>query len=209
MEITPPSSIEDRRFYPAAAVATLPRYLMWLSAAVTAWKTSSDPIPFGLVKGLAVRLGRGLRARDYFNVRVRSPRPDDAWDEALFFFETALVSLNGGLDAAARFCRLAYHLSGPPRRANWSRPEWRNELIAMAPELESLLDPTSGALVPSRTLVSLLRNYIHGEALSQELFSGSEEGPVTMDYGIGALAVTAEDGRRLQVAAEVHGGSGP
>jgi hypothetical protein len=201
--------LEDRRFYPAAAVATLPRYLMWLSAAVTAWKTSSDPIPFGLVKGLAVRLGRGLRARDYFNVRVRSPRPDDAWDEALPFFETALVSLNGALDAAARFCRLAYHLSGPPRRANWSRPEWRNELIAMAPELESLLDPTSGPLVPSRTLVSLLRNYIHGEALSQELFSGSEEGPVTMDYGIGALAVTAEDGRRLQVAAEVHGGSGP
>ena len=199
--------LDDRRFYPAAALATLPRYLTWLGGAVAAWKTRNDPLPFGLVKGLGVRLGRALRARDYFNVRIRSPRPDDTWDEALFFFETALVSLNGALDAAARFCHLAYNLSGTPKRASWSRQKWRNQLIDKAPELKSLLDPTSGPLVPCRTLVSELRNYIHGEALSQELHSGDREGPMTMDYGAGALAVPSNDGRRLQAAAEGLGGS--
>lgn len=136
------------------------------------------------MKGLGVRLGRALRARDYFNVRIRSPRPDDTWDEALFFFETALVSLNGALDAAARFCHLAYNLSGTPKRASWSHQKWRNQLIDVAPELKSLLDPTSGPLVPCRTLVSELRNYM------------------TMDYVPGALAVPPNDGRRLQAAAE-------
>ena len=71
--------LEDRRFYPAAAVAALPRYLTWLGDAVATWRTRGDPRPFGLAKGFRVRLGRALRARDYFNVRVRSPRPDDMW----------------------------------------------------------------------------------------------------------------------------------
>jgi hypothetical protein len=198
--------LENRRFYPAAALAALPRYLAWLGGAVATWRTRSDPRPFALVKGLGVRLGRSLWARDYFNVRVRSPRPDDAWDDALFFFEAALVSLNGALDAAARFCHLAYRLTGPLRSASWSRLKWREALVAVAPELEDLLDPVSGCLVACRTLVSVLRNYIYGEALSEELHSADPEGPTTMDYGMGAVAVAARDGCRLQEAAVSLGG---
>jgi hypothetical protein len=131
--------LEDRRFYPAAAVAALPHYLMWLGVAVATWRTSNDPRPFALVKGLSVRLGRSLRARDYFNVRVRSPRPDDMWEEALFFFEASLVSLNGALDAAARFCHLAHGLAGSATSASWSRAKWREQLVTVAPELEQML----------------------------------------------------------------------
>jgi hypothetical protein len=199
--------LEDRRFYPAAAVAALPRYLTWLGSAVARWRTRSDPRPFALVKGLRVRLGRSLRARDYFNVRVRSPRPDDMWEEALFFFEASLVSLNGALDAAARFCHLAYGLNGPLRSASWSRVKWREQLVAVTPELEHVLDPASGCLVACRTLVSVLRNYIHGEALSEELHRGDPDGPTTMDYGMGAVAVAAGDGCRLQEAAATLGGA--
>ena len=198
--------LEDRRFYPAAAVAALPSYLTWLGDAVATWRTHSDPRPFALVKGLRVRLGRALRARDYFNVRVRSPRPDDMWEEALFFFEGLLLSLNGALDAAARFCHLNYGLRGSPRSANWSREEWREQLLSAAPELEHVLDP-AGRLVACRTLVSVLRNYIHGEALSQELHHGDLEGPTTMDYGMGAVAVAAGDGSRLLEAGANLGGA--
>ena len=144
--------LEDRRFYPAAAVAALPRYLTWLGDAVATWRTRGDPRPFGLVKGFRVRLGRALRARDYFNVRVRSPRPDDMWEEALFFFEASLLSLNGALDAAARFCHLAYDLKGSLRSASWSREVWRRQLVSAAPELEHVLDP-GGRLLACRTLV--------------------------------------------------------
>ena len=199
--------LEDRRFYPAAAVAALPWYFAWLGGAVATWRTRSDPLPFALVKGLSVRLGRALRARDYFNVRVRSPHPEDAWDEALFFFESVLMSLNGALDVAARFCHLTYRLSGSVRSASWSSAKWRQELVAMAPEFEGLADPNTGRLVQIRTLVSVLRNYIHGEALTEELHSGGSQGPTTMVYGLGALAVAPNDGRRLLTAASSLGGA--
>jgi hypothetical protein len=199
--------LEDRRFYPAAALAALPSYIVWLGAAMAIWRTRSDPRPFALAKGLSVRLGRSLRARDYFNVRVRSRWPQDAWDEALFFFEAALVSLNGALDAASRFCHLGYRLAGPLTSASWSRRKWREELVAIAPELKDLLDPASGSLVACRTLVSVLRNYIHGEALTEESHSAAPEGPTMMDYGLGAVAVAPDDGRRLQEAAARLGGA--
>lgn len=199
--------LEDGRFYSAAALAALPRYLMWLGGAVATWRTRSDPRPFSLLKGLSVRLGRSLRARDYFNVRVRSRWPQDAWDEALFFFEAALVCLNGAFDAASRFCHLAFRLTGPLTSASWSRPKWRKELVAVAPELDDLLDPASGPVVACRTLVSVLRNYIHGEALTEELHSSDAEGPRTIDYGLGAVAVARDDGYRLQEAAARLGGA--
>jgi hypothetical protein len=79
--------------------------------------------------------------------------------------------------------------------------------VAAAPELEHVLDPAAGCLVACRTLVSVLRNYIHGEALSQELHSGDPEGPKTIDYGMGAVAIAAGDGCRLQEAAATLGGA--
>lgn len=198
--------LEDKRFYPAAALAALPRYLGWLGGAVATWQARNDPRPFALLKGFGIRLGHALRARDYFNVRMRSRWPEDAWDEALFFFETALVNLNGALDAAARFCHLAFGLTGPLASANWSRASWREDLTTVAPELRRLLDPASGPLVACRTLVSVLRNYVHAEALTEELQSGDGQGPTTLDYGPGAVAVAPDDGRRLQLSAATLGG---
>jgi hypothetical protein len=199
--------LEDKRFYTAAALATLPRYLAWLGDAVATWERRNDPRPFALLKRLGIRLGHSLRARDYFNVRVRSRWPEDVWDEALFFFETALVSLNGALDAASRFCHLAFGLTGPLASANWSRSTWREDLVAVAPELRRVVDPESGPLVACRTLVSVMRNYIHAETLTEELHRGDTEGSTTMDYGLGAVTVAPDDGRRLQMSAATLGGN--
>lgn len=194
--------LEDSRFYPAAALATLPAYLSWLGSAVAIWRAEDDPSPYSLLRGLEIRLGRALRARDYFHARIRSRRPDDAWDEALFFFEAVLLSLNGALDAAARFCHLVYGLSGARKSASWLRESWRVRLLAKAPELTDHLDASKGSLLPCTTLVSVLRNYIHGEALSQELHRG-DEGPEVIDYGAGALAVAPPDADRLIAATQV------
>lgn len=199
--------LDDRRFYPAAVVAALPRYIAWLGDAVATWNKRSDPRPFALLKDLSIRLGHSLRARDYFNVRVRSRWPEDAWDEALFFFETALVSLNGALDAASRFCHLAFRLPGPLASANWSRSKWREDFAVVAPELWRQLDPESGPLVACRTLVSVLRNYIHADALTEELDTGDADSPTTMDHGPGTVAVASDDGHRLQLSAATLGGN--
>ncbi|MGZ4248870.1 MAG: hypothetical protein ACXVUE_11265 [Solirubrobacteraceae bacterium] len=116
--------LEERRFYPAAAIAALPHYLMWLAGAVATWRTSNDARPFALVKGLSVRLGRSLRARDYFNVRVRSSQPDDMWEEALFFFEASLLSQPGGQKRGLASARAPERRS--PAAPNISRaPNWQ------------------------------------------------------------------------------------
>jgi len=56
-------------------------------------------------------------------------------------------------------------------------------------------------LAATAILVGVLRNYIHGEAPSQEFHQGDHGGPLTMDYGPGALAIAPDDGRRLISAA--------
>jgi hypothetical protein len=106
---------------------------------------------------------------------------EDAWGEALFLFEAALVSLNGALDAASASAIPPFVSPARWGRASWLRPRWRDALVAAAPELDDPLDPASGPLVARRTRVSVLRNYIHSEALTEELHSGDPEGPTTMD----------------------------
>ena len=199
------TSLRPEHFYRGAAVAALPGYADWMHAALTAWRDSQTPELFGLLRGVETRLGRALIARDYFSVRIRHWRPDETWDEAVYFFESALLSLNGALDAAARFCHLVYGVAGVRNGAGFGRKRWRKELLACAPELLGLLEP-GGNLRAVTELIALLRNFIHGEAPSHELH-GYEGGPGTTDYGAGALALDADIGGRLLAASTAVGGA--
>jgi hypothetical protein len=191
-------------YYRGAAIAALPAYDRWLHAAFTAWRDGGEPEPLRLLRGAEVRLGRALRARDYFNVRVRDFRSDDSWDEALFFFESFLLLLGGALDSAARFVHVVYDVPGPLWRVGWRRENWTAALVKKEPVFASLVTP-SGAVRAIADLVGVLRNYIHGEALSHEIHLNEDAGPEIIGYGPGALAVGPEDGSRLIAAAELLG----
>ena len=192
--------LREDQFYRGAAVAALTEYPAVLSCAEAIWRQQGDPAGYSLMRGLEVRLGRALRARDYFQVRIRSNRPDDTWDDALFFFEFLLLLLSGALDAAARFCHVAFGVDGRTFRVSWRNKDWRKQLLTKEAALASLL-AADGRLVATATVIGLLRNYIHGEALSQEFHFGDNEGkPLTIDFQAGALAVAPEDGERLRLA---------
>jgi hypothetical protein len=202
VEGTSSTFLSEDRFYRGAASAALPGFERWLAGAVSVWRNRAEPASFSLLRGLEMRLARALRARDYFQVRIRSHRPDDTWDEALFFFEYVLLLLSGALDAAARCCHLLFGVSGKRNRASWRRPEWCAELLRAQPRLAGLIGAEGGRLAATAILVGVLRNYIHGEAPSQEFHQGDHGGPLTIDYGPGALAIAPDDGQRLISAAD-------
>ena len=124
------------RFYRTAALATLPPFSDWMHAAVTAWRDRGEARPYRLLTGIESRMGRALRARDYFNVRIRHWRPDEAWDEALYFFESALLLLSGALmssrSAAMSSTACAVLINTPGStgsRGERRSPAWRQNSV--------------------------------------------------------------------------------
>jgi hypothetical protein len=192
--------LDPETFYAGAGVAPLGRYPDWLRLAVGRWRSGLGAAAYDLMRGLELRLGRALRASDYFVVRTRALRPDDSWEEALFFFEAFLLSAAGALDALARYCHVAAGLAGGREQAGWRRRAWReSKLLQARPELASVIGRKHTRLRATNDVIGLLRNYIHGGPLTQEL--SSHNGPSTTDYMKGKLVVGERDAERLREAA--------
>jgi hypothetical protein len=192
--------LAPHNFYAGAAVAPLRRYPDWLRLAVGRWRSARGAASHDLLRGLELRLGRALRARDYFVVRTRALRPDDSWEEALFFFEAFLLSAAGALDALARCCHVAAELGGSREAVGWRKRDWRErKMLRARPELEPVIGREDTRLRAINEVVGLLRNYIHGEALTQQL--SDDRQPGITDYLMGKLVIGGQDAERLHAAA--------
>jgi hypothetical protein len=192
--------LAPHNFYAGAAVAPLRSYPDWLRLAVGRWRSARGPVAHDLLRGLELRLGRALRARDYLVVRTRALRPDDSWEEALFFFEAFLLSAAGALDALARYCHVVAALGGSREAAGWRKRDWREKRMLKArTELAPVIGHEDTRLRATTEVVGLLRNYIHGEALTQQL--SDDRQPGITDYLMGKLVIGGQDGERLQAAA--------
>lgn len=192
--------LEPHNFYAGAAVAPLPRYPDWLRLAIGRWRSARGATAHDLLRGFELRLGRALRARDYFVVRTRALRPDDSWEEALFFFEAFLLSASGALDALARYCHVVAELGGSREMAGWRKAGWRDKnLLSARQELAPVVGSEDARLRAISDVIGLLRNYIHGEALTQE--HSNEDEPGITDYLMGKLVIGGRDAERLHAAA--------
>jgi hypothetical protein len=203
------AAIHERpeRFYRLAASGLLGGATMWLSSAMERWRRSGDPVPFGLADAVIARFARALKARDYLHIRARATNREEAWDDVLFFFEALLVSLQGALDAAARFLHLRYGVKGRLRGANWGWKDWRRAL-------EESDAPTrrfdNARLWRLDVLVGELRNAIHGAVLSSELREAGNPGenPTISSYHPIGIAIEPALAARIATAAEAEGGVG-
>ena len=185
--------------YAGAAVAALRRYPDWLRLAIGRWRDGHGSAAHDLLRGVELRLGRALRARDYFVVRTRALRPDDSWEEALFFFEAFLLSAAGALDALARYCHVAAEIGGGRKAVGWRKRDWLEKMLKARPKLASVIESDETRLRATSEVVGLLRNYIHGEALTQRL--SHDDQPGITDYLMGMLVVGGQDAERLRAAA--------
>ena len=103
-------------------------------------------------------------------MRTRALRPDDSWEEALFFFEAFLLSAAGAIDALARYCHVAAELSGSRESAGWRKRPWlEKKLLKARPELATVVEREDARLRATNEIIGLLRNDIHGEGLTQQL----------------------------------------
>jgi hypothetical protein len=192
--------LAPHNFYAGAAVAPLRRYSDWLRLAVGRWRSARGAAAHDLLRGFELRLGRALRARDYFIVRTRALAPDESWEEALFFFEAFLLCAAGALDVLARYCHVAAELGGGRRAASWRNEDWRErKMLKARPELEPVIGREETRLRATGKVVGLLRNYIHGEALTQQL--SDDHQPGVTDYLMGKLVIGGPDAERLHAAA--------
>ncbi len=197
------------RFYRGVAIAGLPAYPRWLHVAWTAWREGRGPELFGLLRAVDARVGRALIARDYVSVRVRHWRPDETWDEVLYFFESFLLSLHGAVDAFARFLHLALGLPRDVRSAGFGRRDWRKSVVSHGPAaLAELVQPQS-SFTAVVEMVGIIRNFVHAEVLDGELLRDDGGVPAFIDYGKGVLALHGEAADRLSRATGRAGGPAP
>jgi hypothetical protein len=191
------------KFYRGAAIAALPDFERSLRSVWSIWHEDQRKKPFELLRGVETRLGRALIARDYVNVRIRHWRPDETWDEVLYFFESLLLSLGGALDALARLLDATAGLESNPPSVGFRKRRWCRRITDQAPDLTDLLadDSHLRAVVD---LIAILRNFIHGEALSAELMNDDGHPHVT-DYGPGVLALSGRTAEGL-ISAASHTG---
>jgi hypothetical protein len=191
--------LPHKSLYRTAIVAALPGFEDSFRAVWAIWHEQQKAKPFILLRAVETRMGRALIARDYVNVRVRHWRPDETWNEVLYFFESLLLSLSGALDAVARLLDATTGLESNPRQVGIRSKDWRKRIILTAPALTDLL--AKGSHFRSVVdLIATLRNFIHGEALSAELMNDDGE-PHVIDYGPGALVVSGKTAEQLSEAA--------
>lgn len=178
-------------YYRGAAIASLPGYVNLLGTAVAQLRRGEGAGVFRLARAVEGRLGRALIARDYMNVRVRHWRPDEVWGDALYFFESFLLSLRGALDALARALHLLVGL--PAERAKWAalhQRKWRRQAAGDRGGRLAAVLADDAVFVRAVEAVSGLRNYIHGELLSQEHVA--DDSLSFVDHGKGVLVISPD-----------------
>ena len=195
--------LSPQQFYRAAGANLLRQADTWLVAAHQRWRGGGSPELFGLAEAVIERLARALKARDYLQVRAHAGDARDAWSDVLFFFEVVLLSLQGSLDAAARFVHGLYAVPSSRRGAAWSRGEWRREVVACGGPQELL---TGERFENLRAAIGDLRNSIHGEVLSGEFHDPSSG--ATIVHGPGTMVLDPDLTQRVKSACDAEGGVG-
>jgi hypothetical protein len=157
-------SLDRGLFYWGTTRAMLPAAWRWFSACVASAQATKDDAMTLLGQSALVRFDRALRARDRLHEQFMVEQDNNSLDEALFYFDIALLQLVGAFDATARVAHSALKPSGSPRTASWRQGDWRKKLAARDPKLAAIMNDGSAAR-DALELAALLRNSIHGAAL--------------------------------------------
>lgn len=149
----------------------LPSAWRWFAACVQHSTGGVGDNLLYLGQSVLQRVERALQVRDEVHVGLNKPQNNDTADEALSSMDVVLLLLMGAVDATARVAHQVLGLSSQPYLAAWQRNAWITEVTAATPSLGALFQPGTNEL-HAHTILRLLRNSIHGEAL-QALGVGS------------------------------------
>ncbi|MHB1850138.1 MAG: hypothetical protein ACYCSX_18195 [Acidimicrobiales bacterium] len=151
-------------FFWVGARELLPSAWRWFTACAQHSARARDDGLLLLGQSVLQRAQRALQMRDEVHVGLNKPQDNDTADEALSALDVVLLLLLGAVDATARVAHAVLGLTGPAHRAGWQRNGWVSEVAAAEPPLAALFRPGTDEH-HTLTILRLLRNSIHGEAM--------------------------------------------
>ena len=95
-------------------------------------------------------------------------------DEAPSLLDVVLLLLMGAVDATARVAHAVLRLESKPDRAGWQKQDWLSKVAKAAPPLAALFQEGTET-VHFLTILRLLRNSIHGKALTALGVKGGQQ----------------------------------
>lgn len=142
----------------------LPSAWRWFSACVQHSRAVGNDSMLLLGQSVLQRVQRALQVRDEVNIALNKPQNNDTADEALSSLDVVLLLLMGAVDATARVVHAVLGIDGGDYKAGWQREGWLTDVATAAPSLGALFASDTDES-HTLTVLRLLRNSIHGEAL--------------------------------------------
>lgn len=142
----------------------LPSAWRWFSACVQYSTGIGDNSLLLLGQSVLQRVQRALQVRDEVNIALNRPQDNDTADHALSSLDVALLLLMGAVDATARVVHEVLGIDGGAYKAAWQSKSWLANVATAAPPLGALFEAGTDE-AHALTILRLLRNAIHGEAL--------------------------------------------
>jgi hypothetical protein len=151
-------------FYWVGTRELLPEAWRWFSACVHESAAAGNDALMLLSGSALSRVQRALRARDDALRELCLPQNNDTAEHALSALDIVWLNLMGAVDVTSRVAHLALQLSIRITNAGWQKPGWMSHVRAAAPSVAAVMaDPSEH--FHTLTILSNLRNSIHGEAL--------------------------------------------
>jgi hypothetical protein len=177
----------------------LPSAWRWFTVTVRSDTAAGDDRLTILAGSLLQRFQRALVGRDAILVALNQPQDNDTQDDALCALDDVGYRLMGAFDVLARVAHRVCGLTSKERFASWQNTAWLNELATVAPDLADMMQPgTEGA--DTFTILRLLRNTIHGEALQGIHVQDSSTAPRSL------VGLNHEDEAQILHAIDALGG---
>lgn len=151
-------------FYQVGAVDRLPALWRWSAAFAQHHQGGGDETLSYLSGSLLERVSRALQDRDIVHASLNKPQNNDTADEALAALDGVLLWLMGALDASARVVHRVLRVSGKENWAGWQRGDWVGRVAKLDAGLAAIVAKGTGC-ESVLTILCLLRNSVHGEAL--------------------------------------------
>lgn len=159
------SSMDRDLFFWVGARELLPSAWRWFAACVQHSQVGGNDSLGFLGRSMLQRVQRALQVRDDVHIELNKPQNNNTENEALSSLDVVLLLLMGAVDATARVAHAVLGLTSNPNRAGWQKKDWLSEVATAAQPLAALFQKDTEN-VQTLTILRLLRNSIHGEALT-------------------------------------------
>ncbi len=145
----------------------LPSAWRWFSACVQHSMSPGNDSLLLLGQSVLQRVQRALQVRDEVHIALNKPQDNDTADDALSSLDVALLLLMGAVDATARVAHAVLGISGSVLQCRMADIEkkWVAKVSATCTWAWTTFRSGDTDHVHALTIVRLLGNSIHGEAL--------------------------------------------